>query len=357
MKNKAKKNNRSISLLLVFLGGFGIFVYVIMRPSELSKAQNELVRCSNIGEVKNCWNRHQGGLSQNEEFLIEIRKKLDNFGLSDTQVVEVWQWLPKPPTHLNIVLVPDLSRRIIQELNNPEQIKNDTILLNTIWRSFVNIVKFKMDSKDRLLVDITDRDQASGNFRQIANDLIFDLSLHKGQSNRIYFDKKGDKFHNNIDSLYKMAKKDPKGADYRLYFERDLNRHILKNTLFDNYRNLLIIITDGYLESDKILYTGSLGLQTQICSEISKGKGINQIFSERYLKIAPCNIDLSNLEILVLEVNEIQSGAGCHFDILRKYWTDWFKAMKVKNNDTDFFIQRNNATDLTKERIEQFIKK
>ena len=356
MKNKAKRNNKPLYLLLGFLGVFGFFVYLITRPSELSKAKQELSICSSIDEVKICWQKHQSVLSENEEFVADIRAKLDLFGLTETQVTDIKQWLPKPPTHLNLIVVPDLSRRIVQEFNNPEQIKNDITLLNAVWTTFEDVVKFKTDSKDRLIVDITDPSQANGNFRMIANNLIFDLNIHKGKSNRLYFTEQGNKFQRNIDSLYVLAKTNPLGADYRLYFNRDLSKHIRKNTLFDNYRNLMIIVTDGYLEAEKTLYTGNLALHTQICNDIKHGKGLNEIFTERNLKIAPCDIDLSNLEILILEVNERKVGIGCHYDILKKYWTDWFKTMKVKNADRDFFIQRNNATDLTKKTIDVFIK-
>lgn len=122
-----------------------------------------------------------------------------------------------------------------------------------------------------------------------------------------------------------------------------------------NYRNVMIIITDGYLESDKTLYTGSLSLHNDICRLLKSGKGLDEIFAEKKLKIAPCSIDLSNLEILILEVNERKVGSGCHYEILKKYWKDWFKAMKVKNADDNFFIERNNATDLTKGIIKKFI--
>ena len=156
-----------------------------------------------------------------------------------------------------------------------------------------------------------------------------------------------------------MAKKRPLGADYRLYFNRYLKRHIQKNTLFDNYRNIVILITDGYLEAEKNLYTGSLDLQQQICNDVKNGTSLNTVFKDRNLRIAPCDIDLSNVEVYIYEVNERQIGLNCHYDILKKYWYDWLKSMKCKNIDidnVDFFIQRNNATEITKKEIDKILK-
>ncbi len=358
MKNlkQQKVNRKPLYLLLGFLGVFGLLIYILTIKSTLSKAKEELSVSFNPNDVKTCWDKYKLKLAQNEEFIAETRSKLGSFNLPDSQVVEVRSWLPKPPQSLNVIVLPDLSRRIVDPYNNPDQIKNDTILLNYVWSAFKETVKGKTDSKDRLLVDVTDGGQAGGNFRAIANNMIFDLSSHKDKVNLLYFNEQGNRYESNIDSLYRLAKH-PLGADYREYFCRNLKQHIKQNTLFDDYRNIMVIITDGYLESDKTLYTGNLSLHNDMCRLLKSGKGLDEIFEEKKLKIAPCSIDLSNLEILILEVNERQVGVGCHFEILKKCWKDWFKAMKVKNADDDFFIQRNDATDLTKGIIKKFIVK
>ena len=355
MKNN---NNRKAGyILLVFLAVFALFIYLITRPSLQSVAINDVHLCMNTEEVKQCWVKYKAKLFENDEFIAEIRTRLAGFNSSDTQIVEAKNWLPKPPLNLNLILVPDLSRRIIDTDNNPEQVKNDTILLNHIWDVFVDVVRLKIDSKDRLLLDVTDEGQAEGKFRTVANDLIFDLSTHKNQSNRLYFEKMGHKYKDNIDNLYKLAVKKPLGADYWYYFNRNLSKHIQKNTLFNDYRNILIIVTDGYLEAEHKLYTGNEQLHNAMCREIHAGKSVSEVISERGLRIPPCDVDLLNLEVLILEVNERPNGRGCHFDLLKKLWANWLTTMHVKNANDDFFIQRNDATDLTKRSIENFIKK
>ena len=355
MKNKNLKPNRKpLYLLFGMFGIFGLLVYILTIKSTLTKAREELAVCFNVDDVKKSWDKYKEKLTTNEEFVAEVKIKLGSFNLSEPQIIEVKNWLPLAPQSLNVIVVPDLSRRIVDPYNNPDQIKNDTILLNYVWQVFKEAVNQKTDSKDRLLVDVTDGGQAGGNFRKIANNMIFDLSTHKRKRNLLYFNQQGHKYEDNIDSLYQLSKH-PLGADYKEYFCRNLEQHIKKNTLFDDYRNVLIIVTDGYLESQKTLYTGSLPLHDQMCQLIKSGQGLDQVFAQTKLKIAPCDVDLSNLEVLILEVNERQVGKGCHFEILKKCWKDWFKAMKVNNTDKNFFIQRNDATDLTKQRIRDFI--
>ena len=79
-----------------------------------------------------------------------------------------------------------------------------------------------------------------------------------------------------------------------------------------------------------------------MCQLLKSGKGLDEIFEDKKLKIF-----LSNFEILILEVKERQVGIGSHFEFLKKCWKDWFKAMNVKNAESEFFIQRNDVTDLT----------
>ena len=97
-----------------------------------------------------------------------------------------------------MIVIPDLSRRITDTLNNPSQIEHDKTVFKAVWNTFVEYSKLKQDSKDRIIVDVTDIEQARGQFGNIANQLQFDLSTHSGKSNRLYF--------THILYLYKISK-------------------------------------------------------------------------------------------------------------------------------------------------------
>lgn len=364
-----KKNSKPLYLLLAFTGVFMGFIYLITRPSLQSTAIRELQTCFNSEDVKQCWYKYKADLSQDVEFISETRNKLASLNLADGELQTCRRWLPSPPTSINLIIVPDLSLRIIDTLNNSDQIKNDTTLLSSIWRNFALQTRLKMDSKDRLIIDVTDEGQAGGSFRTIANELIFDLSEHHNKSNRIYFDAVGNRFNLNIAKLYSLAEKNPIGADYHYYFEQRLPKHLKKSTLYDNYRNILIIISDGYLESQKAertgtwAYTGTFAERTIVSNQLRSGKSYKEALS--LLKPIPdCSTHFPDLEVLILETNPRTTrseqepndpGTVNDFTIMKSQWANWFKSLDVKNANSEFFLQRNDATNITIKQIEEFL--
>ena len=78
------------------------------------------------------------------------------------------------------------------------------------------------------------------------------------------------------------------------------------------------------------------------------------MITSKGLNIPKVDIDLSNSEILVCEVNERRTGKGFDFEILKTYWEDWFKRMNAKKV---VFIHREQANDLTAKRVSDFVTK
>lgn len=350
---KKKKDKKPLYVLGIFVIFFGIFIYLITRPSNQSKAIKELDTSFNKKDVEMVWYKYKTDLYQDEDFLFAIRNKLLSFNLTEEEEKECVSWLPTAPNSINLIIIPDLSRRIIDTINNPNQIKNDLSVLNTIWKSFVNYSKLKQNTKDRLIVDVTDIDQAKGQFDKIANELQFDLANHKGKSNLLYFsDEKTIQFNKSIVEMYQLAKDKPLGADYRFYLRRYLKNHLKKSTLFDNYINKIVIITDGYLEPENApADTKIRGYETALHRAVINGNILDFIKSNG-LNIPRVDINLSNSEILICEVNERKTGKGFDFEILQTYWEDWFKRMGAKKIN---FIQREQANGLTVDRITKFI--
>lgn len=148
-----------------------MFIYLITRPSDQSKAIKEIETSFSKKDVEMVWYKYKADLYQDEDFLLETRKKLSSLSLTEEEINECRGWLPPAPTSINLIIVPDLSRRIIDTVNNPNQINNDIFVLQTIWKSFVDFSKLKQDTKDKLIVDVTDIDQAKGQFGEVANNL------------------------------------------------------------------------------------------------------------------------------------------------------------------------------------------
>ena len=254
-KKHKKKDKKPLYILVGAFIFFGIFIYLLTLPSLQSKAIEQIQVCSNVNDVKSLYERYKYELLETDEngnkivaleFQDAVRKKLSLLNLNDEELNKCLEWIPPSKTSLNVIVIPDLSRRIIDTINNPNQIQNDKFVLNNIWNSFVEYSKLKQDTKDRLMVDVTDIDQAKGQFSSVANQLQFDLSTHKGKSNLLYFTvDKNKQFSQSINEMYKSAKEKPLGADYLFYFRRYLVNHIKKPTLFDSYINKVVIITDG----------------------------------------------------------------------------------------------------------------
>lgn len=350
MKTRSKKDKKPLYILGGFIVFFIIFIYLITRPSLQSKAISELESSYNIEDVKSVWLKYKSDLHKDEDFVFETRKKLDGFKLSENELKECIKWMPPAPISINLIVVPDLSRRINETSG---QIENDKILLNAIWDSFENKTKLKQDSKDRLIIDVTDIDQARGQFEKIANDLQFDLSTHKDKSNRLYFTKnKKDLFTLNISKMYASATQKPLGADYRFYVRRYLNGKLKKETLFDKHINKLIFITDGYLEAEnKPVDTKIDGYQKQLYQSVLTGN-ILDVINRNKLNIPAESIDLSNTEVLVCELNERKSGKGFDYEILKVYWEDWFKRMGVNK---PIILNKEIANKITISSINDFI--
>ena len=342
MTRKRKSSTVLISFLLIgFFLIFTIFIYFITRPSELAIALKKLPQCNSVEELQTLWNSHPN--LHDSTFANPIKDRVLQFSPDSAQVAKALQFLPQRPKFINLILVPDLSRRIIDTLNNPNQVENDKKILQAIYDGFEKRVKFKGKTKDRLIVDLTDGDQAGGNFRSIADNLVFDPFTSDEIGNRNYFVKKVDVFKNNIDSLYLLALKKPLGADYHIYFNRQLQYHIRKSDIFEEYRNVVLIITDGYLEAEDRLYTGSSYQLAQVCNCWKNGITMEASLDSIKLGIPPVPERLNNTEVYLFEINERKCGKNCDFDILKTQWKRWFSTMGIKNISDPFFFQREDA--------------
>jgi len=362
IKYNKKKNKKPIYILLAFVGVFCMFIYGLTRPSLQSQAIKELETSYNKKDIEMVWHKFKAELYQDEEFLLEIRTKLTGFNLNEDEKQECMGWLPPAPKSLNVIIIPDLSRRILDTVNNPDQIQNDIFVLNAAWKTFVKTTRLKEDSNDRLMIDVTDREQASGQFNRVADQLQYDLSTHKGKSNILYFTPDKDQtFNSAITEMYQLAKTKPLGADYRYYFRQYLDSRLQKSTFFDTYINKVIIITDGYLEAEgKKADTRLIGYEKQLYNAVDAGN-VQQVIAANGLNIPKVNIDLSNTSIMVCEVSERNvvpftkipwAGKKRDFEILKNYWEDWFTRMGAKKT---VFIPREQANEITAVAISNFI--
>lgn len=356
-QQKPRRKRLGLKLMLGFLLVFGGFIYAVTIPSAKSDAIRALKSCNNIEEVKTVYDQYKPELFDNDDFLFEVRTRLSSFNEPDSVVMACQQWLPQPPTNVNIIVVPDLSRRVIDEENNPHQIENDKEILKSIWTSFEKRTSQEMNTQHSLMVTISNPEQAEGKFDRFADHLITDLKDHPNKSNRLYFTNyRKTQFRDYIDSLYACSSLGQSGADYLIFVKQYLGDLLKEATLFERYQNKLIILTDGYIERKG---SGPFKDYTQT-QFVSRKKTTNLIAEDFIPEITKkglnlpiaSSLDLSSTEIIVCEVNERKKGRDHDFQILKAYWMDWFQRMNAK----DFqFVRRNYSIERTCEITDQFI--
>jgi capsular polysaccharide biosynthesis protein len=348
---KKKQNKKPLYALLIFIGVFSLFIYILVRPSLESTAIDEINSCLNTEDVKTIFYKYKNDLIESQEFCQAARDKIKSFNLNQSEINEVRKWLPSNTTNLNVIIVPDLSNRIIDPENNADQIRRDSVIINSICESFENNVKTKMNSNDKLLIDITDRKQAGGRLGELADTIMYDLSGFREKINKLYFQDKREQFKLGVQKLYEAAYnfelKNPKGggADFVSYFSTKLKSKIQKSTVDDTYRNVLIILTDGYLEATK-----------------PNGEIVS------YIKVNPediletSGVRFKDLEVFILEMNRKKSADDLEEIKIKKWWFKWLKSMNIKNfeddvNEDDVILKRADGYTDVKNRIDEILSK
>jgi len=130
--------------------------------------------------------------------------------------------------------------------------------------------------------------------------------------------------------LYELANKDKNfiGSDIWGFFKDNINDYCIN----DEHRNILIVITDGYIyHEDNAFMVGNRSsyLTTKL---VEKAGLINNdwksIFNENNYGFIVENDNLENLEVLVLGVNGYNK-TPFEEDVIKMYWSKWLDSMGV----------------------------
>lgn len=236
--------------------------------------------------------------------------------------------------NLNISILLDLSDRIDNK-KYPNQsmpyFKRDLGYIKTISNSFVEHV-----SKKKLIM-MSDKIQIY--FEPEPLDATIN---EKAKILKTYFDKnlKSESiknFQKNYETIpqeiYSLAQKDANyiGSDIWRFFKDKAKRYCLN----DCSRNILIILTDGYMyhkdskfkENNLTSYITPEYLRN---SKLSTSGWKEKIQNDKFGYI-PASFDLKDLEVLVLGiVNHDNEKNPFGRDVIEQYWSDWFVSMGIK---------------------------
>lgn len=356
MKDFIKKYKFFIGVLAVI----GIFIAIFTLNTSVSKtAIKEVKQSANKEQVQKVWDKYINDITSKngqEKLIKAVKEKLAKMDLNDEEIKH-WHtqfkvFSDEKPS-LNIIIIPDLSHRI-QQIPHTE--KYDKELISEAYRLFFQKAK-SYQSTDKLVVEVTDDSQASGLFGQIAENLTIDMTDKKNNENsKKYLENKERNFKQNIDNLYAKAMKKTTGADYVYYFNRIAPYRIKKSDIHTEYINKIIILTDGYLETNNRTYTFTKGaLESTLKLAVDNGK-LEEVMRYNDLAIPKSRYTLFNTEVLILEVTERPNGIMWHKDVLEQYWKDWFRSMGIKNVNNNFFHSHNHNVNETKKILQKFLK-
>jgi hypothetical protein len=276
-------------------------------------------------------------------------------GSGDSQENSTYASADKQPVQYNISILLDLSDRLIQPLQ-PVQSERDIQIVSTIIDVFKNKMHkdgaYLSKSKLRILFNPAPTDP---NVNNIAKKLSVDLSnIDNKKKKETYYNIEAD-FEEGLKDIYNLTLQSKIwiGSDIWRFFKYDVNELCIdKNS---QYRNILIIVTDGYLyheqsqdrQKNRTAFLTPKFLQRENL-RISNWK--DKFDEGDYGFITP-EQSFENLEVMVLEINASEKFKNDE-DIIRAYLGKWFDEMKIKNK----VIYNTDLPANTQKRIENFFK-
>ncbi len=220
------------------------------------------------------------------------------------------------PLPLNISVYLDLSDRLTRELT-PSQMERDTAIINHLVDLFIKdcINNGKILNNNNHFQIFFYPAPNSSEIAQLAKGLNVDLSKTELKNKKLELMEMKTRFQTNLTQIYTDAVNEHKwvGSDIWGFFS---NKEVDKLCIREGYRNILVILTDGYLfhannkikEGTAYSYVLPQTLEIPDASLIVRRKGLSQ------------------LEVLMLEVNPYNPKQR---DALIATIETWFKEMEV----------------------------
>ncbi len=239
----------------------------------------------------------------------------------------------KATDNLNISFLLDLSDRIDPEkYPNPsmDYYKRDAAYIQSVAEAFKQHLQTKkvrqMNDKIQLYFDPEP-------FNREVNTISNDLKFHVNKKNASIdlLEKINDAYTTEPEKIYTLAIQDNKyvGSNTWRFFKNKIKDYCIE----DGFRNILVIITDGYIYHVNTIIREE-NLTTYITPQHIRNFKLTSTNWKTKLErdnfgFIPATDNLSNLEILVLGINPDKK-SPFEEDIIKTYWSNWLTSMKVK---------------------------
>lgn len=232
--------------------------------------------------------------------------------------------------NLNISILLDLSSRI--DLPN-QQIKDSAYIIS-LARTFNEHIKQK---RLGLLYDKMELFFEPAPSNPKINELSHQLKISyvKGVSKNEWIPKTYQLYETIPTHIYELAREDSDkigypGSDTWRFFKD----HVKDYCIEDCRRNILVVLTDGYMYYHKTIMkngnrTSYLTPSSLDKLNLNKGNWKKEI-EKRDMGFIPATTDLQDLEVLVIGTTSLNDKNPYAKDIIEAYWSKWFEEMGVK---------------------------
>lgn len=239
--------------------------------------------------------------------------------------------------NINVSILIDLSDRIDPYTNpNPAMpyFQRDMEYIKAIQKGFIDHLKSKkiITYNDQMQV-FFNPEPSDPKINQFTKDLK--VSFDKNTS-KDYFTSVEKKYAEIPSYIYQSAIKDGNyiGSDIWEFFKNKVKDYCIKS----DRRNILFILTDGYMyhkdsrfeEKNDNSYKTSYLTGKLIKANNLTTSGFKTDIEKNGYGFVKANDNLNNLEVIVLGINP-EKGNPFEEAVIKEYWENWFKEMKIKN--------------------------
>jgi len=262
------------------------------------------------------------------------------------------------PKQHNISILLDLSNRVDTTINcaNPQHYVRDLEIVKSITNYFVSDMKSRgtFNSKGKIKVVFSPLPN-DPNVNIIAQKLNVDCSEMNNTQKKEVYDNLTGTFNENLSKIYTQTLIDKNwiGSDIWRFFKDDIDMCIEKD---DNYRNTLVIITDGYIYHENTMQNVGNRYSYLSPTLFDKYKLRNNNNWESEIKNSDFGLlasrnDLSNLEVVVLEVSSCSTIHKTDQDVMKHVLNNWFIEMGIKKSAIYF----SDLPAYTQKRVKDFL--
>lgn len=248
--------------------------------------------------------------------------------------------------NLNISILLDLSDRI----DAPQQQIEDSSYILSLAKSFNSHIKGK---KLGLLYDKMEVFFEPAPLDVEINTLAEQLKITyvKGVSKNEWMPKTLERYSAVPTQIYELARVRSKGEEYPGsdtwgFFQNHIDDYCIETCS----RNILVILTDGYLYHEANLRDKKNGETSYLTPKLLAQLKLNrpdwkEEMKRKNLGFIPATSGLDDLEVLVLGIQSNNDNNPYAKDIIQTYWQNWLKEMgvkkfKIKNADLPSYMEK-----------------